>query len=1086
MLYNNRKVIFEETCPIKPGSHTKLIFDMNQLGENHAEDSSFKLRLRGRNGLHAAWLYEGGLPYLYRDIDDSLCNETHHSRFSLKISANGEDYPRRAYYKVQCPPAINMQFKVPDSDDYIWKFKCMVRTENFRILPGGCGEIRFDRFLKRDGVDIRDISAGPDETWILPLPEGNNDYQFLEKDIRIDDDTAAVLVTIAVEHAEGTVWFEDPTLKNKLDFNIIPDFDLTNQYHSFLNWTGENLSFREWCSMQVVVNGQKLEKQELFQRCHSGSENEIYIPDGYLHEGENQIELWNVSDYFHAYPYVLSRAELLWERKKPVRIISAPEYPVAGEKFVVLLETIKPDTRVKITTEKGVEGPKEVVFEEAGLQVLHLTAGMSGYQVNLTVEADGEVDTALIKRVVERSEDSVITGTGDSIYIPQKIQDMEDFLCWYCSEHLGNLLTFRPVYRWCGTRSLNPELWKKLVPLMNRLQLHYCHMVDGRELPGINANPTLEMMDGEYFIGNQGHERDGAFYYWQQRKSAPNDTFCEEITEIILKHPDFKYRVPAEYGENDVYYCFNPVRPQNMQEAANQFVERFGIALNGIKRHTGPSTLFKYWFQAGVQVGGAELMYGPQEVILSALRGASIAYDRKEFGAHLAVQWSTTPHDTPARYRRFRLALFVSYLQGCHTINTEEGLYRIEENSAELDRFSEACKRHADVQRDFLRFVETHSRQGRLVSPVALLHGAYDGWVCFTRQNVWAHDGDDWKFNMPEASWDLIRVFYPDAVLDAIYRHPCPDSPQGFYSRTPYGTVDILPVEASAEKYAEYNYMAFMGYNAAECEQVDKLVSYVKNGGQLLLGWCHLFTDVDRKDILAGTPHPLEAEELLGVKLNGFLQTDNGLTLGEIEMENDVCVVEERDGNPFVLKRNLGKGCVYFINAREYPAEESVKPVYERILAEFGETAVEENRKKGWMSGFDTVQTAAYDREEGTRVIYAIDTDWWSADREAAQTELLIGDDSYTIQIPRDQITIAAIRENIAVVSSDAEVDILNIRPDESGFTVRIQGGEDAEFMLISPCSIVADDGMQIEEKQCVALKRDLCGVKELRFNYQA
>lgn len=1084
MLYDNREVIYEGNSQIKAGGHADLVFDTGFLGENPVENCRFKLRLRGRNGLHAAWLYEGGLPYLFRDIDDSLCEDTDHSRFSLKIAANGEDFPRRAYYKVQCPPAINSQYKVPASDDYVWKFSCLVRTEELAVLPEGCVEIRFERFLKKEGKDIRDIGAKPDETLILPIPQGTNGFTLLEQDIRIDDDTAVVLVTIAVEHVNGTVWLEDPVLKNKMNFNILPDFDLTNQYHPFLNWTGENLSSREWCSMQLVVNGKKMDAQELFQRCHSGSENEIYLPDGWIQNGENKIELWNVSDYFHAYPYVMACAEILWEVKKPVRIIWVPEYPVAGETFAVLIETVNPNTKVKITADEGIEEIEEVTFVEPGLQVLQMNAGSYGYHMNLTVTADGKSDTALIRRIVERQNDRVITGTGDSIYIPQKVREMEDFLCWYCGEQLGNLLTFRPVYRWCGTRSLNPAVWERLVSLMNDLKLHYCHMIDGRELPGTNANPTLEMMDGEYFIGNQGHERDGACYYWGQRKGAANDTFFEELTERVLQHPDFRYHVPVEYGKNDVYYCFHPVRPQNMKEAAEQFVTRFGMLLNGVKRHTGPSTLFKYWFQAGIEVGGAELMYGPQEVILSVLRGASFAYDREEFGAHLAVQWSTTPHDTPARYRRFWLALFVSYLQGCHTINTEEGLYRIEEDSAEFDRFSEPCRRHADVQREFLRFVETHSRQGRLMSPIALIHGAYDGWVCFTRQNVWAHEGDEWKFGAPEASWDLMRVFYPDAVLDAIYRHPCPDSPQGFYSRTPYGTVDVLPVEASVEKYAAYKYMAFLGYNAAERGQLEKLITYVNGGGQLLLGWCHLFTDINRNDAISGTPHPLDAADLLGVSWNGFLPSDNGLTLGDIEMENDVCVLEERNGVPFLLKRNLGNGCVYFVNAREYPAEESVSPVYKRILNEFGKAAVEENRKIGWMCGFDTVQTAAYDREDGIRVIYAINTDWWSEDEDAALTNLLLGDEKYTLQIPRNRITIAAIREEIAVITSDPEVDILDIVLDKTGFTVRIQGGEQAEFMLISPRSVISEEGIRIEAKLRFVLQEDLCGIKELRFDY--
>ena len=61
---------------------------------------------------------------------------------------------------------------------------------------------------------------------------------------------------------------------------------------------------------------------------------------------------------------------------------------------------------------------------------------------------------------------------------------MEDYLCWYLSGHLGDMITFRPVYRWCGSRTLRPEVWRRMAELCNGLNLSYCYISDGRELPG--------------------------------------------------------------------------------------------------------------------------------------------------------------------------------------------------------------------------------------------------------------------------------------------------------------------------------------------------------------------------------------------------------------------------------------------------------------------------------------------------------------------------------------------------------------------------------------------------------------------------
>ena len=189
-----------------------------------------------------------------------------------------------------------------------------------------------------------------------------------------------------------------------------------------------------------------------------------------------------------------------------------------------------------------------------------------------------------------------------------------------------------------------------------------------------------------------------------------------------------------------------------------------------------------------------------------------------------------------------------------------------------------------------------------MVSPAAILHGANDAWVCFTRRNAWSQEGDEWRFDTPEESWDLIKVFYPDSLLDAIYRHPCPEEPQGYYTRTPYGTVDILPVEASGEIYKAYSHMAFLGYNTADGEQVDKLCDYVKNGGKLLLGWCHLFTDTDRQTAIRGSAHVIDAAELTGVILHGFSPEKDGVSVGDITVTGgDVTVEEEKDGRPLVI-----------------------------------------------------------------------------------------------------------------------------------------------------------------------------------------
>ncbi len=1075
MSMTKQMIVDQNTHWIKSGQSVALNFSLD-MDEAQMEDSSFRLQLRGRAGIHPSWMYEGGLPYLFRDIDDALCTETDHSRFSLRIRCRGEDYPRRAYYRIDCPPRINSQYPVPPNGSTEWAFSGTVRTEDLEVEEHGSAQIRFETWMKWEGRDIRDIGREPDRTDIVNLPRGTSGWTRIGGQIEIGPDTAAVLVTIEVEKASGTVWLEDFSLTNDKGFNILPPFDMTNRYHEFMNWMGENLSQKEWTDLLVTVNGCDLGVHSCFQRCFAGNENEISVPDGVLRPGRNELILKNVSDYFQPVPYVLSRLAVHAEKTRPAQIIYCPEYVRAGEEFGILIRTGQPDLEVCVETDEPLSVKNCTSLRGKGLHVVRLSAGKAGEHLEVTVScrsggdrravaagpADGSGekgqkayesyrDSAWIKRIVEKETDGVITGSGDAVYIAQDMDEMERYLCWYLSENLGNMITFRPVYRWSGSRSCHPDVWRRMAELCSGLNMGYCYITDGRELPGINANPSDAMLQGDYYLGSQGHERDGAFYYWLQTHRMCNETLYEQICRKVCRHPDYTYRVPFEYGTDDVYYNFNPVKCADMEEGARQFVEKAAASLKGIKRHTGPSTLFKYLYQAGIEVCGAELMYGPTEVILSALRGASEAWNKERFAAHLAVQWGTTPHDTETHFRRFRLALYLSYMHGCHHINTEEGFYRMEEMFAESDRFSISCSGHADIQREFLTFIQTHSRRGRMVSPAALLHGADDAWVCFTRRNAWSQEGDAWQFDTPEESWDLLRVFYPDSVLDAIYRHPCPDEPQGYYTRTPYGTVDILPAEAAVEKYMRHSHLAFLGYNTAAEDQIEKLEEYVKNGGKLLLGWCHLLTDTDRETAIRGIPHPLDARRLTGLCLRSFRQGADGGRYGDVEqMAEHMEVLETREGVPFVIRRKLGKGQVYFVNAAEYPADQRVRDTYENLLRQFAEEAARENFHKGWMTGNDTVGTAVYDREDGQRVIYAVNTDWWSSPVRCAKGVLHLADREYEVDIPADRITQITINGETAAVVSDLETEVMEIRQTEKGCAVTVQGSSEARMTIYS------------------------------------
>ena len=282
-------------------------------------------------------------------------------------------------------------------------------------------------------------------------------------------------------------------------------------------------------------------------------------------------------------------------------------------------------------------------------------------------------------------------------------------------------------------------------------------------------------------------------------------------------------------------------------------------------------------------------------------------------------------------------------------------------------------------------------------------------------------------------------MFYPDSLLDAIYRHPCPAEPQGYETRTPYGTVDILPVEADPAVMAQYPALAFLGWNTADAGQLERLTEYVRQGGTLVLGWPHLFTDVRRADVFSGTPHPLDAHELTGVKLLEFIP-GSGPTVGRVTLGANAKVLQKHDGLPLVVCNRLGEGRVFFVNAREYPAETTIRPVYEALLRMLGEREREREKKNGFLESAGTVESCVYDVSDGSRVIYAINTDWYSRNRSQAGATLWMGDRSYPAAIRPDAIHTFTVRGDCAAEVSDPDTEVLSIERKLDGIHLRVQG----------------------------------------------
>ncbi|KAI4358083.1 hypothetical protein C825_000105 [Parabacteroides sp. ASF519] len=113
--------------------------------------------------------------------------------------------------------------------------------------------------------------------------------------------------------------------------------------------------------------------------------------------------------------------------------------------------------------------------------------------------------------------------------------------------------------------------------------------------------------------------------------------------------------------------------------------------------------MFRYLYQAGYNWLGAEQMYGPEEIILSSLRGASRAYSKRDYGTLHAMQWGSGPFTDPKHSLRLYMSLAVAYMHGSSHMNTEEALWLDEYAN---DRYSQSGKEHLYAQHRVLDFIE--------------------------------------------------------------------------------------------------------------------------------------------------------------------------------------------------------------------------------------------------------------------------------------------------------------------------------------------------------------------------------------------
>ena len=891
------------------------------------------IRFAGEPDYFWKWRCEHGSPYsISQCIDDALDpRDTYKEPLALHFECKNEPYDRECWIKLKhdtFAAGRNYTFSLP------FKSCELEYAENGTVLA------ELEIYYSKNGRHPDDVFDEPDEIKTLVLPEGSSGWNTLSQEFAMPENAVCIIVHILLRHVSGGIYLGSPRLAADGEDNIIPPLDRQQHRDSSMCYTAAHMSRREWLEFECLIDGSKIFDGEMYSSIFRRPDFEL--PAGKLSAGDHTITFNFKNDYPDAVGFIMSQLELLEYSSRSFELIYAPAFVRKPEQQKLLVKTCHPDVKLSVNG-------KEHVIHTPGLNVLEFSLS-EGNTTTVTLDSGDHRDQAVITNMTDFEDSEYIhISTGDAIFIRQTPAEMLRYLEWYLGSNIGNTVCFRHSYRWGGGRAMDPEIWKTVIPLLNELGISYFLMIDGRELPGRNFNPPDDLLAGPGYLGRQSHENDGSFYYWNNTlwKKEP---LPEPLADILSRSVDkggIQPHVRPKRQDGEAWWFFNPADCRNMKEAAEAFVSNLKDAKGDSTRHSGPSALFRYFFQAGYDFLLAEQMYGPEEVILSALRGASKAYGRNGFGAHLAVQWSSTPHDTQEHAERYFLSLAACYMQGVTQINTEEGLYRMEKDFVDFDRFSSTCQRHRKAHEHFRSFAESHPRRGKLITPIACIQGRYDGWSCFTRpETVWNRTGQQWKFGPAEESFDLLNVFFPRSRFTDIYCCPCSNEPHGWYTGTPYGPVDLLPFEGD---WSSSKCVIFLGWHSFVPDDAKKMLDYVRRGGTLLLSRRHLSTALEHD----AAPEYVNTPEL-DILLGDSWQTAEG-----------------------IIRRTVGSGKLIFFACDTFPAETAIRKEYEKAMADIAQDICSREYEKCYVKANEDVNFCVRELDDGSFQLMLLNIRWW-------------------------------------------------------------------------------------------------------------
>jgi len=923
--------------------------------------------------------------YLLDDCLDSL--NTFRDKHSLYFKGENELFERHVYNRISGIAFEEGQLLM----------ETVFRRNQLKVNTGGDFGVELQIYYQKERRHPDDVYDSPDTVMYMPVPQGSGKFKLQKTVFNLPHNVACILLRAGGTGFSGECWMEAPRLyQNDRPVFEMPFVQNSRRQNDYNYWVGVNMSTRSWPRWKLEFKDRLIFEGNIFDRASCIADFYIPLPSGLSGAGALKLTLMK-ENHRTAFPYEVREIQILEETARDFEIVAVPRFVVQGDTAGILLEINKPDITLNFTTDAAVAPEHNTfIFKQTGLHAVPFKALELAVNVGVSVACGNDIRYASIGQIVIKERDEVYLSVGDDIYIDKEVIPYNYYFKWYIRERAGNFFQFRPSYQWSGVRITDDNIMKQYLHLLNQLRMPYAWQVEGRTLAATRINLSLTSLQSPMFRGKQAHENDGGYYYWNHFLYTGLHSDMAARTRpyggIFAKHRPI-------YTDHGIFIHYDPYGVKDMADGANKLVANLSYSRGESVRHTGPSGIYRYLYQAGYDWLGAELMYMTDNIYLSALRGASRAYGKNNYGSLHAMQWGSQPFTDPKHSLRFYLSLAVAYMHGSSHINTEDGLWTDEYAN---DHYTLAGKRHMEVQHKMMDYIETHSRKGYLNTPIAVIQGRNDAWNGW-RPLVWAQKADKWAPGKATESLNLMQVFYPENTVGLYGK-------DGWFTSAPYGAVDILPIEAANSVMNRYKALIFLGWNSFDNADFIRIMKFVEQGGIVMFTAAHL---------------------------NSELQPD-----APIRFPDDDTVIKMllgEDYRSYETKKiiRLGKGAVIYYPQFCYPADELIRQDYTESMHEVALQATTPEYEKGWIKSSPFIDFTAWDIPL-MRTLYVLNIDWRN-EQDSLPCTLLLGDRQFDFDVERYAINTIRCACDLAVMPEGNTSDILDIRQEKDSCTITCQ-----------------------------------------------